>query len=144
MSCYGVDGVAEAIASDWYSLGDSGVRRIVYGWLNVVAKHLDFYVCATATVKALLRSLPLTAFHCSKCGVIHGDLGKHACSLHFINNYGVCGHQWSKVLKVCGNPLAVLGCQLVEGVLYVGKLPVTADGKDSTSTPALAHVACPS
>ena len=34
-----------------------------------------------------------------------------------------------KCPKVCGNPLAALGCQLVEGVLYVSKLPVTADGK---------------
>ena len=44
--------------------------------------------------------------------------------------------------KVCGNPLAVLGCQQVEGLLYVSKLPVTADGKVSTSTPTLSHVAC--
>ena len=44
--------------------------------------------------------------------------------------------------KVCGNPLAALGCQLVEGVLYVSKLPVTADGKVYTSALGLAHVAC--
>ena len=43
---------------------------------------------------------------------------------------------------MCGNPLAALGCQLVEGVLYVSKLPVTADGKVSTSATSLAHVGC--
>ena len=36
-------------------------------------------------------------------------------------------------LRGSGNPLAALGCQLVEGVLYVSKLPVTTDGKVSTS-----------
>ena len=41
---------------------------------------------------------------------------------------------------MCGNPLAALGCQLVEGVLYVSKLPVTADGKVSASAPEHAHV----
>ena len=48
----------------------------------------------------------------------------------------------SRVPKVCGNPLAALGCQLVEGVLYVSKLPVTADGKVSASTTEHAHVSC--
>ena len=48
----------------------------------------------------------------------------------------------TKVPKVCGNPLAALGCQLVEGVLYVSKLPVTADGKAATSATSLAHVGC--
>ena len=42
---------------------------------------------------------------------------------------------------MCGNPLAALRCQLVEGVLYMSKLPVTADGKVSTSTTRLKHVA---
>ena len=39
-------------------------------------------------------------------------------------------------------PTSWLGCQLVEGVLYVSKLPVTADGKVTISTTKLAHVAC--
>ena len=43
---------------------------------------------------------------------------------------------------MCGSPLAALGCQLVEGVLYVSKLPVTADGKVSTSATSLTHVGC--
>ena len=73
-------------------------------------------------------------FLCSKCGAIHGDLSRHARSLHTVHSCGVCGHQTTKVPKVCGNPLAALGCQLVEGFLYVSKLPVTADGKVSTST----------
>ena len=55
----------------------------------------------------------------------------------------LCGYQWLKVPKVYGSPLTALGCQLVEGVLYVGKLPVTADGKVSTSVPAIKHMACP-
>ena len=60
-------------------------------------------------------------------------LGRHAQSLRTVHNCGVCGHSTSRVPKVCGNPLAALGCQLVEGVLYVSKLPVTADGKVSAS-----------
>ena len=91
LSCYGVDGVAEATTSACYSLGDSSVRRVVYEWLNVVAKHLDFDACVTVATEALLQSLPLTVFPCSKCGAIHGDLGKHAHSLHTIHNCGVCG-----------------------------------------------------
>ena len=53
LSQYGVDGVAEAIASAWYSLGDSSVMHVVYEWLSVVTKHLDFDACVTATVEAL-------------------------------------------------------------------------------------------
>ena len=51
---YGVDGVAEATASVWYSLSDSNIRRVVYEWLSVVAKHLDFDACVNAPVKAPL------------------------------------------------------------------------------------------
>ena len=53
LSCYSVDGVAETTASAWYSLGDSSIRCVVYEWLNVVAKHLDFDTCVTATIEAL-------------------------------------------------------------------------------------------
>ena len=55
LSCYRVEDAVEATSSAWYSLGDSSVRRVVYEWLNVVAKHLDFDACITATVEALLR-----------------------------------------------------------------------------------------
>ena len=55
LSCYGVDEVVEATASTWHSLGDSSVKRVVYEWLNVVAKHLDFDACVTAAIEALLR-----------------------------------------------------------------------------------------
>ena len=55
LSCYGVDGVVEATASAWYSLSDSSIRRIVYNWLNVVAKQLDFHACVTAAIEALSR-----------------------------------------------------------------------------------------
>ena len=55
LSCYSVDGVAETTASAWYSLGDSSVRRVVYDWLNVVTKHLDFDACIVAAIEALLR-----------------------------------------------------------------------------------------
>ena len=79
------------------------------------------------------------AFPCSKCGAIHGDLGRYAQSLHTVHSCGVCGHSTTRVPKVCGNPLAALGCQLVEGVLYVSKLPVTADGKVSASAQLSMH-----
>ena len=55
LSRYGVNGVAKATASTWYSLGDSSVRHGVYAWLSVVAKHLDFDACSTAAVEVLLR-----------------------------------------------------------------------------------------
>ena len=55
LSRYGVDGIVEATASAWYNLGDNSIRRIVYEWLNVVAKHLDFDACVTAAIEALSR-----------------------------------------------------------------------------------------
>ena len=55
LSRYSVDGVAKATASAQYSLSDSGVRGVVYEWLSVVAKHLDFVTCVTAAVEALSR-----------------------------------------------------------------------------------------
>ena len=55
LSRYGVDGVTETTASAWYSLGNSSVRFVVYEWLSVVAKHLDFDACVTAAVEALSR-----------------------------------------------------------------------------------------
>ena len=50
---YGVDGVVEATTSAHYSLGDSSVRRVVYEWMSVVTKHLDFDACVKAVVEAL-------------------------------------------------------------------------------------------
>ena len=55
LSWYGVDGVLEATASAWYNLSDRSVRCVVYEWLNVVAKHLDFDACVTAAIEALLQ-----------------------------------------------------------------------------------------
>ena len=55
LSRYGVDGVTEATTSAWYSLSDSNVRCIVYEWISVVARHLDFDACVTAIVEALSR-----------------------------------------------------------------------------------------
>ena len=92
LSRYGVDGVVEATVSAHFSLGDNCVRRVVYEWLSVVAKHLDLDACVKGAVEALSRQLPIASFPCSKCGAIHGDLGKHARSLHTIHNCGVCGH----------------------------------------------------
>ena len=132
----------EATASARYSLSDSSIKHVVYEWLNVVAKHLDFDACVTAAKEALQCLLPLAEFPCGKGGTIYGDLKKHACLLYTIHNCGICGHQCSKVPKVCGNPLAVLRCQLVKEVLYLAKLPVTADGKITTSTGVKSHVAC--
>ena len=54
LSHYGVDGVVEATSSAHHSLGDNSVRRVVYEWMSVVAKHLDFDACVTAAVEALL------------------------------------------------------------------------------------------
>ena len=55
LSRYGVYGVVEATASACFSLGDNSVRRVVYEWMSVVAKHLDFDACVTAVVEALSR-----------------------------------------------------------------------------------------
>ena len=50
LSRYGVDGVLETTASATFSLSDSSVRHLVYEWLNLIAKHLDFDVCVTAAI----------------------------------------------------------------------------------------------
>ena len=55
LSRYGVDGAFESTANATFSMGDSTVRRVVQVWLPVVAKHLDFDACVTATVEALSR-----------------------------------------------------------------------------------------
>ena len=55
LSRYGVDGVFKSTTSAKYSMGDSSVRRVVYEWMSVVAKHLDFDACVTAAVEALSR-----------------------------------------------------------------------------------------
>ena len=73
LSRYGVDGVAEATASARCSLGDSSVRCVVYEWLNVVAKHLDFDACVTAAVEALSRlkgSFCTAQFNCACLSLI--------------------------------------------------------------------------
>ena len=55
LSRHGVEDAVEATASAWYNLNDSSVRCVVYEWLNVVAKHLDFNACVTAALEALSR-----------------------------------------------------------------------------------------
>ena len=55
LSRYGVDGVFETTASASFSLGDSSVRCVIYEWMSVVTKHLDFDDCVTAAVEASLR-----------------------------------------------------------------------------------------
>ena len=52
LSCYGVDEVFETTASARLSLGDSSVRRVIYEWMSVDAKHLGFDACVTAAVEA--------------------------------------------------------------------------------------------
>ena len=51
LSRYGVDGVVETTASAHFSLGDRIIRRVVYEWMSVVAKHLDFDAFVTAAVE---------------------------------------------------------------------------------------------
>ena len=53
LSRCGVDGVLETTASARFSLHDSNVRRVVYEWMSVVAKNLDFDACVTAAVETL-------------------------------------------------------------------------------------------
>ena len=55
LSRYGVEGVFETTANTKFSLCDSSVRCVIYEWISVVAKHLDFDACVTAAVEALLR-----------------------------------------------------------------------------------------
>ena len=55
LSRYGVDGVLETTTNAKFSLGDRSARHVVYEWMSVVAKHLDFDACVTAAVVALLR-----------------------------------------------------------------------------------------
>ena len=60
--------------------------------MSVVAKHLDFDAFVIAAVEALLQELPIATFPCSKCGAIHGNLGRNAHSLHTVYHCGICGH----------------------------------------------------
>ena len=55
LSRYGVDGVAEATSNARYSLSDGSVRLVIYEWVSVVTKHLDFDACVTDIVEALSR-----------------------------------------------------------------------------------------
>ena len=54
LSRYGVDGVLESTTNARFRLADRSVQRVVCEWMSVVAKHLDFDACITATVEALL------------------------------------------------------------------------------------------
>ena len=53
LSRYGVGGVFEPTDSARFSLGNRSVRCVVYEWMSVVAKHLDFDACVTAAVEAV-------------------------------------------------------------------------------------------
>ena len=55
LSRYEVDGVFETTANARFSLGNSSVRHVVYEWMSVVSKNLDFDACVTAIVEALSR-----------------------------------------------------------------------------------------
>ena len=55
LSRYGVDGVFESTVSAMFSLGDRSVRHVVYEWVSLVAKYLDFDACVRATVDSLSR-----------------------------------------------------------------------------------------
>ena len=55
LSRYGIYGVFETTANARSSLGDSSVRCVVYEWISVVAKHLEFDACVEAAVEALSR-----------------------------------------------------------------------------------------
>ena len=55
MSRCGVDGIVETTSSARFSLDNSSVRHVVYEWMFVVAKHLDFDACVTAAVETLSR-----------------------------------------------------------------------------------------
>ena len=103
-----------------------GVACAVRDWLHVVAGHVGFDECVTASVETLSTGLPLASFGCSKCGATHLDANKFAKKLHSRHVYAVCNHCWSKQPAVVGNPLAALGYSIDGGVLYMSRVPVTA------------------
>ena len=49
---------------------------------------------------------------------------EHGIKLQAQHGCIVCKHKLSKYPFVQGNPLAVLGCQLIDSTLFVQKLPV--------------------
>ena len=104
-----------------------GVERAVRDWLHVLAGHESFDECFAAAVLTLLTGLPLASFGYSKCEATHIDADKFMQKLHTRHICSVCNHHWIKQLAVVGNPLAALGCSLDGCVLYISRVPVTAE-----------------
>ena len=98
-----------------------------------VSGHVAFDECVAAAVETLSAGLPLASFGFRKCEATHIDAEKFAQKLHTCHICCVYNHCWIKQAVVVGNPLTALGCSLDGGVLYVSRVPVSAEAPQVVS-----------
>ena len=90
----------------------------------MVAPHVDYqYYCEAAKIGLASRN-ELVSFPCPKSGAVCCDPLKLARKLQAQHGCTVCKQKCSKYPLVQGNPLAVLGCQLRDSILFVSMLPL--------------------
>ena len=105
-------------------MSEKRVEQLVKTWLSVVTPHVDYQCCYEAAKIGLSSGNELVSFRCLKCGAVYCEpvgLGRKLFAQH---GFIACKHKWSKYTLVQGNPLAVLGCQLRDSILFVSMLPV--------------------
>ena len=90
----------------------------------MVAPHVDYQRCSIAAKSGLASRNVLASFPCPKSGAVCCDPVERAGKLKAQYGCVVCEHKWSKYPLVQGNPLAVLGCQLRDSILFISTLPV--------------------
>ena len=100
------------------------VEQLVKTWLSVVAPHVDYQHCGEAAKIGLASGNELVSFPCHKCRAVCCNPVERARKLLAQHECIFCEHKWSKYPLVHGNPLAGLGCQLRDSILFVSTLPV--------------------
>ena len=100
------------------------ITQLVQTWLSMFAPHVDYQHCCEAVKVGLGHGNKLVSFPCPKCEAVYCDPVERAMKLKAQHVCMVCEHKWSKYPLVQGNPIALLGCQLRDSILYVHKLPV--------------------
>ena len=88
------------------------------------APHVDYQRCCEAARVRLEQGNELVSLPCLKCRAVCCDPVEHAKKLQAQHGCVSYGHKWSKYPLLQGNPLAVLGCQMIGSTLSVQKLPI--------------------
>ena len=127
LSRYGQHNEGTETAVARHGMSDAAVYAAVKTWLHVVAGHLDLEACCKAAAEGLAAGFPLASFPCSKCGATCASLGEAGRKLLTTHVCPVCKHRMVKSPPVLANPLAVLGCQLHNGALYIAHVPATSE-----------------